>query len=152
VIRLAEGPPEDQMSYLRRAANAREILRRQARVWRSLQALLGARMRKPAIERLETDAMIDRPGELPLLLEIKIDNGAAAIEQGLGQLLLYGSLYRHHPQGSDVQLVLLLPEAPRPQLMQVLADYSIIVAVYEDSDPPKFDSNFLALCRYQAAS
>jgi hypothetical protein len=152
VIRMAEGPPEDQTSYLRRAANAREILRRQARVWRALQALLGTRMHKPVIERLETDAMIDRDGELPLLIEIKSDNGAAAIEQGLGQLLLYGGLYRRHPKGSEVELVLLLPDLPRPQLTRVLEDHSIVVATYEDTDPPKFHSDFLARCRCQTAT
>jgi hypothetical protein len=143
--------PEERISYWRRETGARQIHNRQARVWRALRALFGIRMHKPVIGPLETDAMIERPGELPLLVEIKSDSGAAAIEQGLGQLLLYGGLYRRHPEGSDVELVMLLPSVPRSALTEVLADYSIIVTTYDEStDPPTISSDFLALCRYQA--
>jgi hypothetical protein len=104
-------------------------------------------MHNPVVERLAMDAMIDRPGEPSLLIEIKTDSGATAIEQGLGQLLLYGGLYQALPERSEVELVLLLPKAPRQELTSILKSHGISIATYEDTEIPTFHHDFLSLCR-----
>jgi len=110
-------------------------------------------MRKPLIERLEMDLLIERPGESPVVVEIKTDNGAAAIQQGLGQLLLYGGLYRRHPEGSVAELILLIPNRlPSTHVAQVLAEYGVRVLTYEDLDPPVFSREFLEICRLSEAA
>jgi hypothetical protein len=148
-VRMVEGPPETRTNYWRRAVDAREITRRQTPIWQELKKLLGDRMGKPTLELLETDALIERAGEIPVLIEIKTDSRASSIQQGFGQLLLYSGIYRRHPDGGSVELVLLLPESPRAELKRVLTDHRIIVATYEGGDPPVFDPEFLALCRVQ---
>jgi hypothetical protein len=141
-IRLADGSPETRLSYSRSPADAQVIIRRQTNVWQALKKLLGSRMSNPVIERLAMDALIERRGELPLLVEIKTDNGATAIQQGFGQLLLYAGLYP-----DPVEMVLLLPKAIRPELERILTRHSIVVATYENIDQPKFHGDFLKLCR-----
>lgn len=146
-IRLAQGVPETRLNYWRSAADRQQVIRHQTRVWLALSALVGKRMHNPVVERLAMDAMIDRPGESPLLIEIKTDSGATAIEQGFGQLLLYGGLFQAHPKGSEVELVLLLPKAPRQELASILKSHGILIATYEDTEIPTFHRDFLSLCR-----
>jgi hypothetical protein len=146
-IRLAQGAPETRLNYWRSAAHRQQVIRRQTRVWQALSVLVGKRMHNPVVERLAMDAMIDRPGEPSLLIEIKTDSGATAIEQGLGQLLLYGGLYQALSERSEVELVLLLPKAPQQELTSILKSHGISIATYEDTEIPTFHHDFLSLCR-----
>jgi hypothetical protein len=143
----AEGRPETVTSFWRRASVAREIIRNQTRVWQALKRRFGARLTNPRVERLGTDALISRHGASPLLVEIKTSTRASSIHEGLGQLIIYGDLYRSLPNSTDVIRVLLVPdnEPVRSALVQVFTSRQIIIHTYTDGDPVIFSREFLAL-------
>jgi hypothetical protein len=95
--------------------------------------------------------LIERPGEPPLLVEIKSNIGSAAVQQGFGQLLLYNGIYVRLG-GPRAELVLLLPEQPRSDhLLAVLREHDVCIATYGDYGAPNFNPDFLRLCRASTA-
>jgi hypothetical protein len=101
-------------------------------------------MTNPILERLETDLVIDRPGDTPLLVEIKTDSNATSVQQGLGQLLIYGDLYSP-TDGSGVVRVLLVPKQPRQALATTCIRLGIQIHTYNDPDAINFHPAFRTL-------
>ena len=80
-------------------------------------------------------------GTRAVLFEIKSDRGAAAVEQGLGQLLLY-----EHLLPGPQEKVLVLPHGPDGELELALKHFKVRILRYSPGPPPHFtDSDIEAI-------
>jgi hypothetical protein len=142
-LKMAGGSPETREKYQRKARDAKEITVKQTPVWQALLALLGSRMTNPGFGILKTDAVVHRHGMPPILIEIKTDTGSSSIQQGLGQLMIYGDLLEQLGEAAGIARVLLLPGKPPSAVSAVLAARGIAVHTYTEGDPIIFSAAFL---------
>ncbi len=108
----------------------REIPHIQGAVWRRLRRLLAARdltMTKPRHRQgYEVDGLIS--GTPPILLEIKTSPGSAAMQTGIGQLVLYPALL---PRLKSARRVLLTRGSPRAALADAIRETGVELHRYE---------------------
>ncbi len=108
----------------------REVPHIQGAVWRRLRRLLAARniaMTKPRHRQgYEVDGLIS--GTPPILLEIKTSPSAAAMQTGIGQLVLYPALL---PRLKGARRVLLTRGSPRAALADAIRETGVELHRYE---------------------
>lgn len=119
-------------------------------VWLALAEHVGANkteLRKPRhLDGYEVDGFIEtEAGEV--LIEIKTDCQPADVYEGLGQLLLYGSML----QIRAARRILLMPGRPSAALVAAALDHGVEVHAYDlrqenGATRVEFETGFLAAC------
>lgn len=127
------GAAEIAGSYLQKAVYRaeREVLRRQGYVWQALKEIAdrnNADLAKPChAAGYEVDCFL-KNATARFLIEIKTNTFASDIYEGVGQLHLYDHLIKGVKAATKV---LLLPNAPRPEIVQAVLATGIALLFYE---------------------
>ncbi|MBW9075790.1 hypothetical protein [Agrobacterium deltaense] len=127
------GAAEIAGSYFQKAVHRakREVQRRQGYVWQALKKIADRNnvdLTKPChAAGYEVDGFL-KNAHSGFLIEIKTTTAAADIYEGVGQLHLYGHLIKGVKAATKV---LLLPKAPRPEIMQAVLATGIALLFYE---------------------
>lgn len=127
------GAAEIAGSYLQKAVYRaeREVMRRQGYVWQALKEIADRNkidLTKPChAAGYEVDGFLEN-AHSAFLIEIKTTTAASDIYEGVGQLHLYGHLIKGVKAAKKV---LLLPKAPRPEIVQAVLATEIALLFYE---------------------
>lgn len=111
-------------------------LRSHAEVWQALKTAVAEIGLAPSNARLGRHGpdLYSQKGSPLVLFEIKVSADNASLQQGLGQLLIYGDFI-----GGDVLKVLVLPARPANDVAQVLERLQIRFLYFGNPLKPKFD-------------
>ena len=128
--------PEPRGPFVVPGRSQTEGLRLHAEVWDALKTAVAEIGLAPSNARLGRHGpdLYTQKGTPLVLFEIKISADNASLQQGLGQLLIYGEFL-----GGNVLKVLVLPTRPADDVAQVLERLKIRFLFYEDPHKPKFD-------------